>query len=426
MTPDEQQLLKPSTEREGAKVASGLDRSVVRRGRLTLFILLVLCASFLRPWLETGAVNPLRSSGLMDDDDYFSGLGHGGVRGGEAKTPGDIDVNSHGKQRTVHVLYGLSAGPTVMSEFEVSLKSVLVNAPVYSDLEIHVIVDSEAHRDAQQLFHRLQLDESAWRNQVSIFLYPVSDGAKAEQLRRALEAIPFDDAGKDPNASSGTFFRLFAHEILPPTVESVAYFDNDLVVITHLDEINALRDDRYLFQAGTATGDLCAGMMILNLRRFTEFWDYLPKSRLPESLKGVIQDQIMLDIVKRLVNNELRLGLVKDLPPEWHVHLAHGFRRQAHTLRRTHQHFGFLHFNGMRAMEDEWFKGGVWQYCLEGECRNNETLQEEFRQTWMLAEPYVHMPWSMAKYLGKGPGPGNKILIETRCPTSEPSCGVAS
>jgi hypothetical protein len=130
----------------------------------------------------------------------------------------------------------------------------------------------------------------------------------------------------------------------------------------------------------------------------------------------------MLDMVKRLVNQELRLGLVGDLPPEWHVHLAHGFRRQAHLLRREREHFAFLHFNGIRPDGDEWFKGGVWQYCLEGECKDDAALQKEFRQTWMLAEPYVHMPWPVAQYLGKGSGPGNKIHIETRCPANEPTC----
>jgi hypothetical protein len=169
--------------------------------------------------------------------------------------------------------------------------------------------------------------------------------------------------------------------------------------------------------------------MILNLKRFHEFWDYLSRvrpSRIPTN-SGRIGDQLMLNRVKDYLNNEVKQRLVGDLPLEWHVHLAHGFRRHTHLLRKKRKQFGMLHFNGKRGNQEEWWAGGIMKYCMEGECANNTDMQEAFRQTWMLAEPYVTMPWSMALYVGRSHAgaKGKRIHIESRCPTNEAGCDLS-
>jgi hypothetical protein len=108
------------------------------------------------------------------------------------------------------------------------------------------------------------------------------------------------------------------------------------------------------------------------------------------------------------------------------VHLAHGYRRRTHLLRKKRKYFGMLHFNGKRGNREEWWAGGIMKYCMEGECANNTAMQQAFRQTWMLAEPYVTMPWSMAMYLGRSHAgaKGKPIHIESRCPTNEAGCDI--
>jgi hypothetical protein len=346
---------------------------------------------------------------------------------------GGLDLNSFyissvaTQRRTFHVLYGLSGSiPEFMNEFDVSLKSVLMNAPLDSDMDVHLIVDAEALPEVRRKIRKAGLANSVWRNQISIYLYLISEEAKTRYEEHVLEALPVKNITTGKRVGPGGLFRLFAYEILPKSVRSVAYLDNDVVILTKLDELSAVRDDRYMYQVGVKK-DVCSGLMIINLQRFHEFWDYLRRvhpSRIPTN-SGRIGDQLILQRVKDLGNNELKERLVGDLPREWHVHLAHGFRRRAHLLRKKRPRFGMLHFNGRRGNHEEWWKGGIMKYCMEGECANNIKMQEDFRQTWMLAEHYVTIPWTNAMYLAKGHAgerAGKKIRIEKRCPANEESC----
>jgi hypothetical protein len=120
---------------------------------------------------------------------------------------------------------------------------------------------------------------------------------------------------------------------------------------------------------------------------------------------------------------------------EWHVHLAHGYRRQAQRLRKDRPNgFAMLHFNGKRATNSEtWWAGkaGIYQYCAESEdCMSKRNHQRAFRQTWNLAEYYVRLPFEHAVYLGStlaGPEGGVPLQIQTRCPASGPErCRVAA
>jgi lipopolysaccharide biosynthesis glycosyltransferase len=229
--------------------------------------------------------------------------------------------------------------------------------------------------------------------------------------------------------SAGGFFRLFADEILPDTVESVVYFDNDIMIQANLNELNAVRNDSYIFQGGHFD-EFCSGLLILNLKRFHEFWDYFGQVPLSMIPRMELDDQSMLELVKKHLVENLKQNLVGDLPREWHVHLVPWYQGHAHELRTDLPHFGMLHFNeAERDNKDTWFKNGIWWFCEEGKGLGNTEYLEMCRQTWMLAEPYVHMPWSMALYLGRSQarrGAPAKIHIETRCPANEETCELAS
>jgi hypothetical protein len=407
-------------------------------------------------------------------------------------------------QQTLHVLYGLSGNiPEFLDEFVVSLKSVLLNAPLDNAMHVHLIVDSKAHAAlTTRVFPRLKLQGSKWRNPISIYMYPVSETMKesfGQRVQRSLPGTVKDNITIGPRVGPGGLFRLFAHEILPQaSVESVLYLDNDVVVFANLAEILHIQNATYMYQIGVHKDD-CSGLMILNLRKFASFFEFLklvePRKLLPKSRK--VGDQLMLHRVKEMLRNALNedkmkkrrenallrrqhnatsstatssrnlgralremkvknattyvpaallrnishLPLIGDLPLEWHVHLAHGYRRKTQWLRTERPNgFAMLHFNGKRASNSEtWWSGksGIYKYCTEAEdCKAKRRYQQAFRQTWNLAEYYVHLPFEHALYLGstlaRPENGGVPLVIETRCPASvmasggSERCGVAA
>ena len=83
--------------------------------------------------------------------------------------------DSNEESHKVHVMYGLSGNSTdVFSEFEVSLKSLLLNAPVDYPLAIHLLVDGDAKKGVETILSKAQLEGSHWRHSIAVNLYDVS------------------------------------------------------------------------------------------------------------------------------------------------------------------------------------------------------------------------------------------------------------
>jgi hypothetical protein len=444
---------------------------------------------------------PTRPSSDSNDDDlsaiasspwssYRSGFRPGGERvprlapqplGPDATAASAPAATSGPRQKTLHVLYGLSGNiPEFFEEFVAGLKSVLLNAPMEAPLEIHLIVDSKAHAElTTNTLPKLGLNGSVWRNPIFINLYPVSEDLKASQMDRIMKSLPVSNATVATRVGPGGLFRLFAGEILPSNrtdLETVLYLDNEILVFANLAEILDVQDSKYMFQIGTHN-DLCSGIMILNLKPFAQFLTYLSQVD-AAMLPGDFDDQLMLIRVKQLLrereaawhkatkafdeavarsasasssssgsdalypNGTASIGvvappvppvmpppLVGDLPERWHVNLAHGYRRDAHKLRTARPSgFGMLHFNGIRDNADTWWSGteGVWKYCTEYEdCQKLKDVQQAFRETWNLAEYYVRLPFEYAKSFGRSvvrDDGGTLLVVRTVCPAVDPNC----
>ena len=205
-----------------------------------------------------------------------------------------------------------------------------------------------------------------------------------------------------PRLGVGTLFRLYAHKFLPNTTGSVLYSDNDVVFLNNLNALVPLLDEfqasNRLIQAGIGW-DVCAGFVFLNLPRLHEFFPIvknLSNDSFPANFESYYNDQFVMLQVKKS-----HPDLVSDMPKEWYIHLAHGFRRNVHLLKEKRTNIAMLHFNGMRKEGERWWEGGVWYYCDESEsCKHNATIQQHYRETWNLAEYYVHLPWDMTKFQG--------------------------
>ena len=93
---------------------------------------------------------------------------------------------------TLHVLYGLAgAAPDFLDEFEVSLKSLLLNAPLDADLDVHLIVDRAARDDVTRRIRLAELEGSLWRSRVALRLYVVSNITTYRMQRHFESVLPF-------------------------------------------------------------------------------------------------------------------------------------------------------------------------------------------------------------------------------------------
>jgi len=167
----------------------------------------------------------------------------------------------------VHVLFGLAGNHDgFIREFEVALKSVLMNAPVDVDVDdvdelavepqltIHVMADADAYEAVSRVFAASQLDgdddddaggsrERSWRCRVPIEIrtYDVESRIPAwsERRRTYLEraGIHPDKLWQSDRHTIGAWFRLFAHEVLPASIHNVLYLDTDVVVYSNLQEL---------------------------------------------------------------------------------------------------------------------------------------------------------------------------------------------
>ena len=105
---------------------------------------------------------------LFTDNYYLSSMFRStSTATGQTKTSAidDRQVNIHGGVRgfsplqvqVVHVTFGLSGNHSgFLAEFEVALKSVLLNAPLELSLHIHILADEDAFASLKEIFITVQ------------------------------------------------------------------------------------------------------------------------------------------------------------------------------------------------------------------------------------------------------------------------------
>ena len=80
----------------------------------------------------------------------------------------------------VHVLYALSGNSSgFLAEFEVSMKSALMNSPIDLDMAIHIMADEEAYQALPEVLNRTEIATWKTRNQISVVVYNIQSKLKA-------------------------------------------------------------------------------------------------------------------------------------------------------------------------------------------------------------------------------------------------------
>lgn len=147
-------------------------------------------------------------------------------------------VNVQIRQRPVNILFGLCGNKTgFWSEVEVAFKSVVMNAPLENDLQIHFMVDEDAYKPSLEMLDRIDIRSWQTRNQITIFIYDVQSHVKTWNKRIRKTWHQYSRKRNVFRHSVGAYFRLFAKEVLHKEVEHVIYMDSDVVIMANLQEL---------------------------------------------------------------------------------------------------------------------------------------------------------------------------------------------
>jgi len=341
---------------------------------------------------------------------------------------GDVDVevlgtenaeNNYDRRRPrqrepLHVLFALSGNHTgFLQEFEVALKSLLLNAPIDQDdsseqdgsgggMIIHVMADGKAFGSLEIVF-LVQTQLNTWRTRTPITIRTYNVQSHVARWRRRIIQLYRDTGLSDmvleigAYHTIGTWFRLFADDVLPQSVASVLYLDTDAVILANLQQFvrqvggpgmvgSAQIDntsDPVLFYIGKQE---CAGFVVINVKELKTTWEAASKidlQRASERLNQDANDQLVLKaILDRFPS------MVGRLPNEWDMNVANAFPViRLNNVVQKRPELGVMHFNGGSNSKKAYF--------LE----HRFLLDHSADHTWGLAKYYVQMPWHWARFV---------------------------
>ena len=363
-------------------------------------------------------------------------------------------VRSQKQVRTLHIIYCLSGNNKLfIDEWETSFKSTLVNNPIDSHIQIHLIADKKA---ADAIDERMQLADlsgitSRWRNQVSVILHNI------EELKPSWEKFISDVLSNESNryplhktkGGLGGYFRLLAHRIIVPYVchhdytnhtsdddspssfslndimspncddsdkqnlQEALFMDTDVVIIANLNHLMQTAEDVIKKAKKDGKGrplwiwNQNAGFIIMDLLKFENIW------KLAATIPSEIRDDESKQkhdqwFLLKLHTNFAHLNITSVMPDEWSTHVGHGFRRRPQNLDLKRKNgTGMLHFTSPKRGFGGNFMdlGGTSKWCrFSPKCDESDIGpggdMERVRSTWGLAEYYARLSWDWAKYQG--------------------------
>ncbi|CAJ1946443.1 unnamed protein product [Cylindrotheca closterium] len=278
----------------------------------------------------------------------------------------------------VHVLYTISGqNKNFLDEFSGSLKSSLLNGPLDCGMTIHIMTDATAYKAIHPRFESIQLSEWVARNQIAIKSYNV------ENRKSRWQSI-FEEATNyqlSKRHTIGAMFRLFAFEVLPPTVKYVVYMDTDTAVLSNLGDLWRHRNATSILQWGDAK---CSGFG-LDQMRTRDFWKLVKGAH---SIGATTKDEIDDQYILRKLSNA-HPDLFPYLPEQWNLHRADNFwhwKGDGTRLVKNVPKAAMVHMNGF----------------TEGEGNEHNKFDNasiEYGNVFWAMRYYGGHPWEWTRYM---------------------------
>ena len=298
----------------------------------------------------------------------------------------------------LHIVFGLSGNHSgFLSEFEVALKSLLLHAPLERDMHVHIIADQDAYQSLASIFHRTNLSTWETRNMIEIHAYDITpELPQLEQLIKntfshTLNSPNFQVGDATSIHTIGTFYRLFAHRVIPTNVKHFVYLDTDVVIMANLEGLwqQIEMNTNVLFRWGRSR---CACFMIFNVSRMDELWTLAQATNMTKisaTFSQDVNDQLLLLSLNISYPNEVAV-----LEDGWDMTITDKWRLN-HNLIERFPDVGMLHFNGGGGNPTAYWK--------------IHSFISGFPDTWGNGNYSASLPWPWARYQAKTMiSPGSK------------------
>ena len=300
-----------------------------------------------------------------------------------------LDVKAVAAADSVNVLFGLSGNHEgFLAEFEVALKSVLLNAPMDRNLNIYIMADTTAYDSLEDIFNRTELRTWITRNPIHVYTYDVSSHVPAwkEQIKRT---IGERHVRSYASHTIGCFFRLFAHHVLPADTKRILYMDTDVVIVANLDGLwriveddgggdDEKKKDKVFYWGGI----MCSGFVVLNVQRLNDIWTMAGQAPL-QTIS--IRDNHLSDQTLFVGVNETFPHEVGVLPPGWDLTISQRWKKIYRPYDIKFPNAGMLHFNGGSSSKESYWK-------------KKSGPMNVHHDTWGTARHYVDYPWTWSRY----------------------------
>ncbi|GFH59519.1 hypothetical protein CTEN210_15995 [Chaetoceros tenuissimus] len=304
-------------------------------------------------------------------------------------------------RETFHVIQCLGGDATgFLDEWEVNLKSILLNAPLDYNLNIHIICDEKACSAVEHRLIAASLNSTKWRNEIAIHVKNVEK--KIEEKEKIIQDVLVKaGATFDKRIGIGGYLRLFAPDFIFQYANDIGlstalYVDTDVVILSNLNGlIRSVKENTN----HTFTWRENSGFLVMNCFKFQNVFQLLNSVNFTNAKKGrngSMSDQHML-----VVFQENFPDLVGYLPMEWYNHIGHGYRAKPQMLVQK-ANVGYLHFTGFGTGESYFSDQGLIKFCERGG-RCQPTIQShiiDFQKSWGLADYYIRIPWSWVIFQG--------------------------
>ena len=173
-----------------------------------------------------------------------------------------VNLKDQTIRETFHVIQCLGGDAKgFLDEWEVNLKSILLNAPLDYNLNIHIICDEKACSAAKHRLIAASLNSTKWRNEIVIHVKNVQHEIqeKEEIIQKILGKA---GATFDKRIGIGGYLRLFAPDFIMQytndmSLSNALYMDTDVVLLSNLNGlIHSVKENtNHTFIPGVKTLD---------------------------------------------------------------------------------------------------------------------------------------------------------------------------
>jgi hypothetical protein len=246
------------------------------------------------------------------------------------------------------------------------------------------MANQDAYHYLPTVWNETKVDGLEWWRNITIIMYSVEPQVplRAEILKNGT-GLPANG-----RHTFGSYYRLFAHKILPKNVEFALYMDVDVIIQANLNHLfqnlptdsDPLKNITLIVMAKE-----CAGVMVVNVPKLGMFWDHVNSIQWANSMLKDLDQSMVIEVGKHYP------GSVQLLSEPWDITVTEHWREaKREQFIKFRPNAGILHYNGGGTSLDPYY--------------NSDFVKDLHDGFGLPATYYRDLPWTWVRFMGKSVG----------------------